>query len=98
VVAQFGDAGAVRLVNWLVTTVCGVPVPAGDRPVDRNTYVRRCANGDIPPDVPGTVAEILSRHAPAAARMNDFCWRLFDGDIEAAYPAPRGQVHGSHVP
>ena len=34
-------------------------------------------------DVPATVAEILARHAPAAARMNDFCWRLFDGDIHA---------------
>lgn len=21
-----------------------------------------------------------------AARMNDFCWRLFDGDIHAKYP------------
>ncbi len=89
-VAQHGghdaEYAAMRLVNWLVTTVCGVPVPASDGPVDRNMYVRRCASGQIPQDVPAAVAEILARHAPAAARMNDFCWRLFDGDIHAEYP------------
>lgn len=82
------DYAAMRLVNWLVTTVCGVPVPASGGPVDRNTYVRRCASGDIPPGVPAAVAGILARHAPAAARMNDFVWRLFDGDIHAEYPGP----------
>jgi hypothetical protein len=80
------DYAAMRLVNWLVTTVCGVPVPAGHRPVDRNTYVRRCASGDLPRDVPAAVVDILARHAAAAARMNDFCGRLFDGDLDAAYP------------
>jgi hypothetical protein len=85
-VGHDADYAAMRLVNWLVTTVCGVPVPASDGPVDRNMYVRRCARGDIPQDVPAVVAEILARHAPAAARMNDFCWRLFDGDIHAEYP------------
>lgn len=77
---------ATRLVNWLVTTVCGVPVPAGGAPVARNGYVRRCAGGDIPPGLPAPVAGILARHAPAAARMNDFHQRLFDGDIHAEYP------------
>jgi hypothetical protein len=74
------DYAAMRLVNWLVTTVCGVPMPASGGPVERNEYVRRCAHGDIPHDVPSAVADILARHAPAAARMNDFCWRLFAGD------------------
>ncbi|GAA2585034.1 hypothetical protein GCM10010399_13910 [Dactylosporangium fulvum] len=84
------DAGyaAMRLVNWLVTTVCGVPMPASGGPVARNEYVRRCASGDIPRDVPAAVADVLARHAPAAARMNDFYWRLFDGDIHAEYPGP----------
>ncbi|WP_207632278.1 serine/threonine protein phosphatase [Occultella kanbiaonis] len=83
------DFAAMRLVNWLVTTVCGVPMPAEVRggPAARNAYVRRCANGDIPPDVPAAVAGILARHAPAAAEMNDFCWRLVDGDIHAQYRA-----------
>ncbi|MBZ0230849.1 MAG: hypothetical protein K8M05_00735 [Deltaproteobacteria bacterium] len=61
-------------------------MPTGDGPVDRNLYVRRCASGDLPQDVPAAVAEILARHAPAAERMNDFCGRLFEGDIHAAYP------------
>ncbi len=80
------DYAAMRLVNWLVTTVCGVPVPDGEAPVERNAYVRRCARGEIPRDVPTGVAEILARHAPAAARMNGFCWRLVDGDLDAVYP------------
>ncbi|GEA86751.1 serine/threonine protein phosphatase [Cellulomonas cellasea] len=79
------DYAAMRLVNWLVTAVCGVPVPASGGPVARNAYVRRCASGDVPPDVPATVAGVLRRHAAAAARMNDFCWRLVDGDIHAQY-------------
>ncbi|MET0492667.1 MAG: serine/threonine protein phosphatase [Actinoplanes sp.] len=78
------DYAAMRLVNWLVTAVCGVP--ADSVPVARNAYVRRCASGGIPKSVPPAVAGVIARHAPAAARMNDFCWRLFDGDLRAAYP------------
>jgi hypothetical protein len=81
------DYAAMRLVNWLVTAVCGVPAGAG--PAVRNEYVRRCASGAIPPDVPAAVAGILARHAPAAARMNDFVWRLYAGDIHARYPQAR---------
>ena len=82
------DAGyaAMRLVNWLVTDVCGVPMPTSGGPVARNAYVIRYAAGDIPDDVPPVVAEILARHAPAAATMNAFYWKLFDGDIHAEYP------------
>ena len=85
-ISHDADYAAMRLVNWLVTTVCGVPVPDVGGPVARNMYVRRCASGDIPPGVPAGVAGILARHAQAAARMNDFCWRLFDGDFRAEYP------------
>jgi hypothetical protein len=83
------DAGyaAMRLVNWLVTDVCGVPMPTSGGPVARNEYVLRCAAGDIPADVPPVVAAILARHAPAAARINAFYWKLFGGDIHAEYPA-----------
>lgn len=87
-VGHDADYAAMRLVNWLVTTVCGVSVPASGGPVARNMYVRRCASGDVPQGVPAAVAGILARHAPAAAQMNDFCWRLFDGDIHAQYPGP----------
>ncbi|BCY11699.1 serine/threonine protein phosphatase [Actinoplanes sp. L3-i22] len=80
------DYASMRLVNWLVAAVCRVTVPAGGRPVARDRLVRRCATGDIPPDVPPPVAEIVARHAPAAARMNEFCARLYDGDLHAEYP------------
>ncbi|WP_232236171.1 serine/threonine protein phosphatase [Nocardia sp. BMG51109] len=81
------DAGyaAMRLVNWLVTDVCGVPMPAGRGPAARNEYVLECAAGRVPDDVPPTVAAILTRHAPTAAKMNAFYWRLFGGDIHAEY-------------
>ncbi|WP_258725658.1 serine/threonine protein phosphatase [Cellulomonas sp. NS3] len=79
------DYAAMRLVNWLVTTVCGVPMPASGGPVARNAYVRRWADGHVPRDVPAAVAGVLDRHALAAARMNDFCWRLVDGDVHAQY-------------
>lgn len=79
------DAGyaAMRLVNWLVTDVCGVP---SGGPVAHNEYVRQCAARRIPDDVPPTVAAILTRHAPAAAKMNAFYGRLFHGDLHAEYP------------
>jgi hypothetical protein len=82
------DAGyaAMRLVNWLVTAVCGVSVPASGGPEARNEYVRRCAAGHIPDTVPSAVAAVLTRHAPAAARMNRFHWKLFAGDVHADYP------------
>lgn len=84
------DYAAMRLVNWLVTTVCGLQAPtsAGHALDARNSYVTRCADGDVPHDVPTAVATILARHAAAAARMNDFCARLLDGDIAATYPGP----------
>jgi len=84
------DYAAMRLVNWLVTTVCGVPMPTSGGPVARNAFVQRCANGDVPVGVPAPVAGILARHAPAAAAMNDFCWRLVDGDIHAQYRGRHG--------
>ncbi|MFJ4107701.1 protein kinase family protein [Oerskovia enterophila] len=80
------DYAAMRLVNWLVTTVCDVPLPASDGHAARNAFVRQCASGDIPPEMPAAVARVLARHAPTATRMNDFSWRLFDGDLQARYP------------
>ncbi|MGW4767205.1 serine/threonine protein phosphatase [Nocardia sp. NPDC004278] len=81
------DYAAMRLVNWLVTDVCGIPMPTSGGPVARNEYVLQCATGHIPDDVPPVVAAILARHAPAAAKMNAFYWKLFGGDIHAEYPA-----------
>lgn len=82
------DYAAMRLVNWLVTEVCGVSVPTGAVPVARDEYVARCATGDIPAGVPPAVTAVLARHAPAAARMNALYRRLFGGDLRAEYPGP----------
>ena len=73
------DYASMRLVNWLVTDVCGVP---RGHPVAHDAYVDQCAVGHIPEDVPPTVAAILSRHAPIAAKMNPFYGRLFHGDFD----------------
>jgi hypothetical protein len=80
------DAGyaAMRLVNWLVTDACGVPSGGS---VAHDEYVRQCAARRVPDDVPPTVAAILMRYAPAAAKMNAFYGRLFHGDLHAEYPA-----------
>ncbi len=80
------DYAAMRLVSWLVTDVCGLPATTVDDFAARNEYVRRLAAGRIPDDVPPVVAAILARHAPAATKMFDFYWKLFDGDIYAEYP------------
>lgn len=84
------DYAAMRLVNWIVTDVCGVRTPHTGGPVARNEYVIECAAGRIPGGVPPTVAAILARHAPAAARMNGFLWNLFAGEIHTQYPAGDG--------
>lgn len=79
------DAGyaAMRLVNWLVTDVCGVPK---GNPVANDEYIRQCAAGTMPNDVPPRIAAVLARHAPAAAKMNAFYGKLFHGDLFAEYP------------
>ncbi|ACZ23187.1 hypothetical protein Sked_32920 [Sanguibacter keddieii DSM 10542] len=79
------DYAAMRLVNWVVTAAGVVPRLAEDGLAARNAYVRRCAEEGVPDDVPATVAGVVARHAVAAARMNDFCWRLVDGDVHARY-------------
>jgi len=77
------DYASMRLVNWLVTALA---LPSGRDFRARDRFVRRCADGERPAGVPAPVAEIIGRHASAAARMNDFCRRLFDGDLHAEYP------------
>ncbi|WP_235948720.1 serine/threonine-protein kinase [Nocardia terrae] len=77
------DYTAMRLVNWLVTEVCGIPGPPASGALARNEYIVRCAGGDIPDDVPAPVAAILARHASAAASMNALLWKLFSGEFPA---------------
>jgi hypothetical protein len=80
------DYAAMRLVNWLVTAICGVATPATEPPAARNEYVRQCATGKIPTNVSPAIAAMLTRHAPTAARMNAFYWKLFDGELSAEFP------------
>ncbi|MGW4354237.1 serine/threonine protein phosphatase [Nocardia sp. NPDC004582] len=79
---------AMRLVNWLVTDVCGIPTPPTGGPLARNDYVLHCAAGRIPDGLPPAVAEILARHTPAAAAMNAFLWKLFDGEFPTNHVPP----------
>ncbi|GAB7066741.1 hypothetical protein JCM12141A_10300 [Mycolicibacterium hodleri] len=82
------DAGyaAMRLVDWLVTDVCDIPISRSAGGTVARDYIVQCAAGRIPEDVPPMVAAILSRHAPAAVKMNAFYRSLFDGDLHADYP------------
>jgi hypothetical protein len=87
-----------QLVNWLVSKVCGVAVPATAGPVERNDYIRRCAAGTQVVDAPAAVAQVISRYAPAAVVMNDFYWDLFGKSRATPYPAAdikRAMPHGS---
>jgi len=83
------DAGyaAMRLVDWLMTDVCGIPASRSACGTGAREYVIQCAAGRMPDDVPPMIAAILSRHAPAAAKMSAFYRRLFGGDLHAEYPA-----------
>ncbi|HEY3502090.1 MAG TPA: serine/threonine protein phosphatase [Actinocatenispora sp.] len=83
------DAGyAVReLLNWMVTNVVGTGAPDTGGPVEHHDYIRRCASGAQPVGVPGQVAELISRHAPVAAIMNDFYWDVFGVSRATPYPA-----------
>jgi hypothetical protein len=71
-----------QLVNWLVSDVCGVSVPA-----ERNEFIRGCAAGAEVGEVPAAVAEVIRRCAPAAVVMNDFYWDLFGTSRATPYPA-----------
>ncbi len=83
------DAGyaARELLNWIVTNIVGIATPDTGGPVERNDYIRRCAAGAQPAGTPAPVAELISRHAPVAAIMNDFYWNLFGVSRATPYPA-----------
>ncbi|MGC9666199.1 serine/threonine protein phosphatase [Planosporangium sp. 12N6] len=74
------------LVNWLVTTVCGIPVPRHGGPARRNEYIRACAAGAEPVGAPPRIAATIRRYAPVAAAMNDFYWDLFGVSRATPYP------------
>jgi hypothetical protein len=79
----------MRLVNWLVTDLCGVTVPQNGIPAQRNEYIRACANGVDPAGAPPTVAAVIRRYAPVAAAMNDFYWDLYGTSRTTPYPSEK---------
>jgi hypothetical protein len=76
-----------ELVNWMVANIAGVADPDSGGPVERFAYVRRCAAGEPPANVPPPAAALISRYAPVATIMNDFFWDLFGESRATPYPA-----------
>ncbi|MEU4408999.1 serine/threonine protein phosphatase [Streptosporangium sp. NPDC023963] len=79
----------MRLVNWLVTNVCGVAEPREGGPARRDDYIRACAAGAEPAGAPPAAAAVIRRYAPVAAAMNDFYWDLFGVDRATPYPGEK---------
>ncbi|GIH94238.1 serine/threonine protein phosphatase [Planobispora siamensis] len=76
----------MRLVNWLVTNLCGVGAPQSGGPARRNDYIRACADGADPAGAPPAAAAVIRRYAPVAAAMNDFYWELYGTSRTTPYP------------
>ncbi|MFF4364808.1 protein kinase family protein [Streptomyces sp. NPDC001594] len=68
------------LVNRLITKVYGYGRE------EREALIRACAAGEAPPEGPGGVRAILSRHAPLAVVMTDFYGRIQDESRQTPYP------------
>jgi serine/threonine protein kinase len=70
------------LVNMIVSEMLA-PRDAAQR----NEFIRRLATGDLVPDLPAKLAALIERHAPVAAEINDFYWKLFGESRATPYPA-----------
>lgn len=79
-----------HLVNWLAVALYGYS------PEERREFVRACARGMPPADLPETMAAILVRHAPVAAVMGEFYHRFRHESRATPYPleALRRAQHG----
>ncbi|GGW64996.1 hypothetical protein GCM10010340_48940 [Streptomyces griseoloalbus] len=69
-----------HLVNWLAVALHGY------EPDERKAFVRACAQGMSPGDVPAAAAAVLVRHAPVAAVMGDFYRRFRQESRATPYP------------
>lgn len=56
-------------------------------PVRHRLARLQCAAGRRPDGVAPELADMIVRHAPVAAVMNDFYWQLFEGVHDTPYPA-----------
>lgn len=84
-----GAYTATYLVNWLVTALYGHGM------AERRAAVRALAEGARPDgDIPPAAAALLVRHAPLAARMNDFHDRFrLDSRLT---PYPHDELHRAY--
>ena len=87
-----------KLVNWLVSDVCGVADPAAGGAVARNDYIHRCAAGAQVVAAPAAVAAVIRRYAPVAAVMNDFYWELFTHNRATPYPSTQIEPLAAAIP
>ncbi|MEW2398125.1 protein kinase family protein [Streptomyces sp. NPDC046862] len=69
-----------HLVNWLAVALYGY------EPEERQAFVRACAQGVLPGEVPAEVAAVLARHAPIAAVMGDFYRQFRQESRTTPYP------------
>ncbi|MBK1614446.1 hypothetical protein CKO44_13300 [Rubrivivax gelatinosus] len=78
-----------KWVNWLIKSWS----PAASTPQDCMERVQAVAQGQAPqqlvPGLPGGAAEIIRRHAPVAAAVNDFYAQLHGERRSAPYPRQR---------
>ena len=69
-----------HLVNWLAVALYGYG------PEKRRAFVRTCAQGSPPGEIPAAVAAVLVRYAPVAAVMGDFYRQFQQESRTAPYP------------
>ncbi|GAA2345388.1 protein kinase family protein [Streptomyces kunmingensis] len=78
---SYDQAYAVtHLVNWLAVALYGY------NPDERRAFIRGCAAGQPPQDVPAGIAKTLTRHAPVAAVMGDFYRQFQQTSRTVTYP------------
>ncbi|WP_037676091.1 protein kinase family protein [Streptomyces griseus] len=67
-------------VTWLVVALHGYDRDA------REAYIRACADGARPEGIPAAAADVIARHAPVAAMMNDFSRRFEKESRQTPFP------------
>lgn len=79
----------MRLVNWLVTNVCGIGGPESGGPAERNAYIKECAASAHSLGAPPEVATTIIHYAEVVALMNDFYWDFFGTTRATPFPSAR---------
>jgi hypothetical protein len=75
-----------HLVNWVVSALSDAGRRGWPHPRVRNAFVRRCAEGQVVPELPPHAATIVQRYAPIAVVVNDFYFKLYTESRKTPYP------------